>query len=133
MALEASQIRKRVRHSVPRGTNATNKLHVWLRTDARLITYDDRQGAKHEGLNQLVKDIGGRHRDIVIGNCKTFYQYGLQFCLADYRWLEVPNGDGISVEGYGEEYKPGKGQVLQYMGHVKDGRRTLESIARIGE
>lgn len=80
-----------------------------------------------------MKDIGGRHRDIVIGNCKTFYQYGLQFCLADYRWLEVPNGDGISVEGYGEEYKPGKGQVLQYMGHVKDGRRTLESIARIGE
>jgi hypothetical protein len=121
------------RPSVPQGIHATYKLHVWLRTDARLITYDDRQGAKHEGLNQLVKDIGGRHRDVVIGNGENLYQYGLQYCLVDYRWLEVPNGDGILVDGYGEEYEYGKGQVLQYIGHVKDGRRTLESIARIGK
>jgi hypothetical protein len=133
MALKDSQMHKRVRPSVSRGIDTTNKLHVWLRTDARLITYDDRQSANHEGLNQLVKDIGGRHMDVVIGNGKNVYQYRLEFCLADYRWLEVPNGDGTLVDGYGEEYEPGKGQVLQYIGHVKDGRETLESIARIGE
>jgi hypothetical protein len=133
MAATATQMPKRSHPSVPGGIDAANKLHVWIRTDARLITYDDRQGANHEGLNQLVKDIGGRHMDVVIGNGKNVYQYGLEFCLADYRWLEVPNGDGTLVDGYGEEYEPGKGQVLQYIGHVKDGRETLESIARIGD
>ena len=127
-------MRKSICPSVLRWMDATNKLHVWLRTDVRLITYDDRRGANHEGLNQLIRDIGGRHVDVVIGNGKNYYQYGLEFCLADYRWLEVPNGDGIPVDGYGEEYEPDdECQVLQYMGYVKDGRRTLESIARIGK
>ena len=105
---------------------------MWLRTDARLITYDDRRGANHDGLNQLVEDIGGRHRDVIVGNGKNLYQYGLEFRPADYRWLEVPNGDGVLVDGYGEEYKSGKGQVLKYIGQVKDGTRTRKSIARIG-
>lgn len=94
MALEASQMHEQVHPSVPQGIDTTNKLQVSLRTDARLITYDDRQGTNHEGLNQLVKDIGGRHRDVIVGKEEIFYQYGLQFFVTDDSWLKVPSGDG---------------------------------------
>ncbi|KAJ5429704.1 hypothetical protein N7491_006720 [Penicillium cf. griseofulvum] len=77
-ALPDLDLSKRAAPPVPVGKDAT-RLHVWIRTDERPSTYDDRSGAKHEGLNQLMKDTGGRHKDVVIGNSKGYYEYGLQF------------------------------------------------------
>jgi hypothetical protein len=45
---------------IPAGKDAT-KLHVWTRLDTRTTSYDNRGGANHDGLNQLMKDTGGKH------------------------------------------------------------------------
>ncbi|KAF1849700.1 uncharacterized protein K460DRAFT_411531 [Cucurbitaria berberidis CBS 394.84] len=123
---------KRAAPPVPSGKDAT-KLHVWIRTDERPITYDDRSGAKHEGLNQLIKDTGGRHKDVVVGNSKGYFEYGLQF--NDKSWQTKPNGDGAPVSEYDGDYIEVKGghESYEYKGQVKDGRKTLKSIATMAE
>lgn len=133
IALETLQLPKRALPSVPKGKDAT-KLHVWIRTDERPSTYDDRSGASHEGLNQLMKDTGGRHKDVVIGNpSKGYYEYGLQF--NDKTWLKKPNGDGAAVSSYDGAYVEVKGghEMFEYKGQVKDGRKTLKTIGTVGK
>jgi hypothetical protein len=127
------QLPKRAVPALPKGKDAT-KLHVWIRTDERPINYDERGGASHEGLNQLMKDTGGRHKDIVVGNpSKGYWEYGLMF--NDATWQSKPNGDGAAVESYEVDYKEIKNgkEAFQYMGQVKDGRKTHRSIATLGE
>ncbi|KAJ4372648.1 hypothetical protein N0V86_008011 [Didymella sp. IMI 355093] len=133
IAVETSQLQKRALPSVPKGKDAT-KLHVWIRTDERPSTYDDRSGASHEGLNQLMKDTGGRHKDVIIGNpTKGFWEYGLQF--NDKTWLKKPNGDGAAVSSYEGAYIEVEGghEMFEYKGQVKDGRKTLKTIGTVAE
>ncbi|KAH8702955.1 hypothetical protein GQ44DRAFT_778277 [Phaeosphaeriaceae sp. PMI808] len=129
-ALQDFHLSKRAAPKVPSGKDDT-KLHVWIRTDERPITYDDRSGATHEGLNQLMKDTGGRHKDVVVGNSKGYYEYGLQF--NDKTWQTKPNGDGAAVSDYAGAYVEVKGghESYEYKGQVKDGRKTLNSISTI--
>lgn len=130
---EVSELSKRAVPSVPQGKDAT-KLHVWIRTDERPSTFDSRSGASHEGLNQLMKDTGGRHKDVVIGNpTKGYYEYGLQF--EDRSWLTKPNGDGAAVSSYDGPYTEVKGgqEMFEYQGQVKDGRKSLKTIGTIGK
>ncbi|QLI71168.1 uncharacterized protein G6M90_00g066750 [Metarhizium brunneum] len=110
---------------VPAGKDAT-RLHVWIK---RPSTYDDRSGAKHDGLYQLIKDTGGRHKDVVIGNSNGYYEYGLQF--NDPSWQKKPNGDGAAVSDYAGPYVEVKGghELYEYKGEVKDKRKTLNSIS----
>jgi hypothetical protein len=116
---------------VPAGKDAS-KLHVWRRLDTRPTEYDNRSGASHDGLNQLMKDTGGRHVDLVIGNpTKGYREYGLMFQGPD--WLTKANGDGAAVEAYGDKYEKETGEKLTYVGQVKDGRRTLDSILKFGK
>jgi hypothetical protein len=131
-ALEDLHLTKRGAPQVPKGKDA-NKLHVWIRTDERPITYDDRSGATHEGLNQLMKDTGGRHKDVIVGNSKSHFEYGLMFDNKD--WQKKPNGDGAKVSEYAGDYVEVKGghESYEYKGQVKDGRKTLKSIANIGK
>ncbi|KAJ5185413.1 hypothetical protein N7472_010253 [Penicillium cf. griseofulvum] len=127
-ALPDLDLSKRAAPPVPVGKDAT-RLHVWIRTDERPSTYDDRSGAKHEGLNQLMKDTGGRHKDVVIGNSKGYYEYGLQF--NDPSWQKKPNGDGAAVSDYAGPYvevKDGR-ESYEYKGQVRDKRKTLNSIS----
>lgn len=130
-AEEESYLSKRA-PTLPLGKDDT-KLHVWVRTDNRPTNYDDRSGATHEGLNQLMRDTGGRHKDVVIGNNGVFWEYGLQFTNND--WQTKPNGDGAPVAAYAGEYVevPGGQETFQYRGQVGDGRKTLNSIGTIGE
>lgn len=127
-ALPDLDLSKRAAPPVPAGKDAT-RLHVWIRTDERPSTYDDRSGAKHDGLNQLMKDTGGRHKDVVIGNSKGYYEYGLQF--NDPSWQKKPNGDGAAVSEYAGPYVEVKGghESYEYKGEVKDKRKTLNSIS----
>ncbi|OTB04209.1 hypothetical protein M426DRAFT_262431 [Hypoxylon sp. CI-4A] len=131
-AEEESHLSKRT-PTLPGGKDAT-KLHVWVRTDNRPITYDDRSGARHDGLNQLMKDTGGRHKDVVIGNDDGgFWEYGLQFENSD--WQTKPNGDGAPVDLYAGDYEevPNGQESYQYRGQVGDGRKTLNSIKTIAQ
>ncbi|KAE8336065.1 hypothetical protein BDV24DRAFT_142538 [Aspergillus arachidicola] len=123
---------KRAAPPVPTDGDAT-RLHVWIRTDQRPSTYDDRSGARHDGLNQLMKDTGGRHKDVVIGNSKGYYEYGLQF--NDPSWQKKPSGDGAAVSAYAGEYVEVKGgqEKYEYKGVVKDKRKTLNSISNTGK
>ena len=117
--------------TLPAGKDAT-KLHVWLRLDTRPITYDDRGGAKHEGLNQLIKDTGGRHVDVVVGNANDgYHEYGLQF--VDKNWQKKTNGDGAPIDVYTGDYVAAPGEQFTYQGQVGDGRKTLNSIASVGQ
>ncbi|KAE8419476.1 hypothetical protein BDV36DRAFT_133905 [Aspergillus pseudocaelatus] len=127
-ALPDLDLSKRAAPPVPAGKDAT-RLHVWIRTDQRESTYDDRSGAKHEGLNQLMKDTGGRHKDVVIGNGQGYYEYGLQF--DNRNWQKKPNGDGAAVSEYAGPYVEVKGghESYEYKGEVKDKRKTLNSIS----
>jgi hypothetical protein len=123
------ELTKRNDPTIPAGKDKT-KLHVWVRLDTRPTTYDDRMGANHEGLNQLMHDTGGRHVDLVIGNESGFKETGLEF--TDSSWLSKPNGDGAAVESYFTTYAASPGQALTYKGQL-DGRMTLNSIKSKGE
>ncbi|GAB1201076.1 hypothetical protein APSETT444_010463 [Aspergillus pseudonomiae] len=127
-ALPDLDLSKRAAPPVPASKDAT-RLHVWIRTDGRPSTYDDRSGAKHDGLNQLMKDTGGRHKDVVIGNSKGYYGYGLQF--NDPSWQKKPNGDGAAVSEYAGPYVEVKGghESYEYKGEVRDKKKTLNSIS----
>ncbi|KAK3386853.1 hypothetical protein B0H63DRAFT_141488 [Podospora didyma] len=114
--------------TIPAGKDA-NKLHVWVRLDTRPITYDSRSGATHDGLNQLMKDTGGRHVDVIVGNAKGYNEYGLKF--NDKTWQKKANGDGAAVSAYAGPYEATKGEALTYKGQVGDGRRTLNSIGTL--
>ncbi|KAI4866634.1 hypothetical protein F4820DRAFT_416220 [Hypoxylon rubiginosum] len=118
--------------TLPLGKDDT-KLHVWIRTDNRKTTYDARSGANHDGLNQLMKDTGGRHKDVVIGNKDGYWEYGLQFENSD--WQTKPNGDGAPIDLYAGSYEqvPGGQETFQYRGQVGDGRKTLNTIKAVGE
>lgn len=64
-----------------------------------------------------MKDTGGRHKDIIVGNpSKRYWEYGLMF--EDETWQSKPNGDGATVLSYEanyEEIRNGK-EAFQYMG-----------------
>lgn len=114
---------------LPAGKDAT-KIHAWLRLDTRPSNYDDRGGANHDGLNQLMKDTGGRHVDVVIGNSKGYHQYGLMFKGPE--WQKKPNGDGVPVFSYAGTYDDAPGEQFTYQGQV-DGRKTHKSISDLGQ
>lgn len=133
ISLETPQLFKRAIPSLPTGSDAT-KLHIWIRTDKRALTYDNRSGASHEGLNQLMKDTGGRHKDVVIGNpSRGYWQYGLEF--QDERALRKPNGDGAAVASYSGAYKEviRGDEKFEYKGQVRDVRRTLQTIKGVSK
>lgn len=131
-ALQDFHLSKRAAPKVPTGKDAT-KLHVWIRTDTRPSTYDERNGASHEGLNQLMKDTGGRHKDVVVGNSKGYWEYGLMF--DDRSWQTKKNGDGAPIGKYATDYAEVKNaqETFEYKGQVRDGRKTLKSIDPIGK
>ncbi|KAI1261158.1 hypothetical protein F5Y18DRAFT_440696 [Xylariaceae sp. FL1019] len=113
------------------------KLHVWLRTDTASKNYQ-RKGVNYDGLNQLIHDTGGRHKDVVVGNPTAgYYQYGLQF--SDDTWKTLQNADGANIEAYWGPYyeiRDKKGKLLEtfvYRGQVGDGRRTLNSIGSFAD
>ncbi|KXX77835.1 hypothetical protein MMYC01_206976 [Madurella mycetomatis] len=120
---------KRAGPTLPEGED-DSKLHVWLRLDTRPSTYDNRKGAEHDGLNQLMKDTGGRHVDVVVGNSKGYKEYGLQF--KDKEWQTKPNGDGAEIMAYSDNYQRVTGERFTYQGQVRDGRKTLNSISTVG-
>lgn len=120
---------KRVGPTIPEGED-DSKLHVWIRLDTRPTTYDNRNGADHDGLNQLMKDTGGRHVDVIVGNSKGYNEYGLMF--KDKTWRSKPNGDGAEVVAYGDPYDSVAGERFTYQGQVRDGRKTLNSIGTLG-
>jgi hypothetical protein len=128
---------KRVAPPVPAGKSAV-KLHVWIRTDTRSQTYKDKNGATFEGLNQLIKDTGGKHKELVVGNCQGYYEYGLAF--SGDGWQKKTNADGAKITDYSGEYvevidKDPKLSVesYEYMGQVKDKKTTLEDIKKTGK
>ncbi|MCJ1252162.1 hypothetical protein MMC30_009401 [Trapelia coarctata] len=111
--------------SIPTGKDAT-KLHVWTRLDTRESTFDNRNGASHDGLNQLMKDTGGRHVAVIVGNPSAgFHEYGLKF--DDESWQTKPNGDGAPMLAYDGEYSAKTGETFTYRGQL-DGRSTTSSV-----
>ncbi|KAK3319997.1 hypothetical protein B0T19DRAFT_445772 [Cercophora scortea] len=112
---------------IPAGKDAT-KLHVWTRLDTRPKTYVV-PGVNHDGLNQLMKDIGGRHMDVIVGNpTKGYIAIGLEF--SDKDWLNKDNGDGFPVDSYSVPKDTIAGETFDYKGQVADGRATLNSITK---
>ncbi|KAK3689958.1 hypothetical protein B0T22DRAFT_481140 [Podospora appendiculata] len=112
---------------IPAGKDAT-KLHVWTRLDTRPKTYVV-EGVNHDGLNQLMLDIGGRHMDVIVGNpTKGYIAVGLEF--SDKDWLNKDNGDGFPVESYSITKDTITGETFTYQGQVADGRSTLNSIGK---
>ncbi|KAI2468944.1 hypothetical protein F4781DRAFT_396449 [Annulohypoxylon bovei var. microspora] len=110
---------------LPPGKDDT-KLHVWVRTDKETVTYDSSRGVNHEGLNQMMKDIGGNHVDVVIGNSHGYHEVGLQFANKD--WIKKhPNGDGAEIADYWENYITMPQETFEYRGQI-DGRKTIASI-----
>ncbi|KAI1462038.1 hypothetical protein F4805DRAFT_453269 [Annulohypoxylon moriforme] len=115
---------------IPKGKDAS-KLHAWLRTDQETTDYDNRHGISHEGLNQMMKDIGGKHVDVVVGNAHGFQQIGLEF--DDPQWIKkYPNGDGAPVAKYSEKYVTMPKETFVYQGQI-DGRKTINSMGNIAE
>lgn len=114
--------------AIPAGGNAA-RIHVWTRLDTRPTNYDNRHGADHDGLNQLMHDTGGRHVDVVIGNANGHMEVGLMF--NDRAWMTKANGDGAAVSAYASPYAATPGEQFTYRGQM-DGRATLNSAASRG-
>ncbi|RAL60351.1 hypothetical protein DID88_000127 [Monilinia fructigena] len=105
------------------------KLHVWTRLNTRTASYENGGGSNHEGLNQLMKDTGGKHVDVIVDNTKEYKQYGLEF--NDESWQSQLNGDGAKVLDYAERYESAAGEFLTYKGQIGDGRKKLHSIETV--
>ena len=131
-ALPELDLSKRAAPPVPAGKDAA-RLHVWIRTDERPSTYDDRSGAKHDVLSQLMEDTGGRRKDVVIGNSKGYYDYRLQF--NDPSWQKKQNSDGAAVSEYAGSYVEVKDrhESYEYKGEVKEKKKILNSIFNTDE
>ena len=71
--------------------------------------------------------------DVIVGKGTEFKQYGIE--IDEPNWLKThPNGDGAKISTYAEAYVAAPhGETLTYHGQVKDGRKTLNSIATVGE
>lgn len=100
---------------VPSGKDV-KKFHVWQRLDTITKTYIGKEGASMDELNKLMKDTGGQHVDLVVGNPDKFQAIGLKF--KDKSWLKMNNGDGAPVVVYTETYEEIPGQKLKYLGQV---------------
>ncbi|TLD30798.1 hypothetical protein PspLS_03051 [Pyricularia sp. CBS 133598] len=82
----------------PRGVDK-KKLRVWVRINTYMYRPQDlknSQKLKHEGLQDLTTEIGGKHTDVVIGRSRNYYMFGL--VLKGDAWRHVNNGDGAITE-----------------------------------
>jgi hypothetical protein len=70
--------------------------------------------------------------DVVVCKGTECNEYGLQ--LNDKTWVKThPNGDGAPISAYSAPYKAEPEETFTYKGQVKDGRKTLNSIATLGK
>ncbi|MCJ1385869.1 hypothetical protein MMC17_008993 [Xylographa soralifera] len=96
---------------------AKEGVHVWRRLDTTVKFYE-KKGVNHDGLNALVKALGGQHADVVVGSGSSFAEIGLQL---DRGWTNKNNGDGAGVSAYTEAYTPIDNEKFTYIGRL-DGR-----------
>lgn len=113
--------------SIPAGKDG-NALHLWLRLDTTDAVYDNRAGIDHSNLNQVIKDMGGQHTDVIVGTKSSKREYGLLF--SDKSWLKMPNGDGATIEPYGLNYKKLEGQRVTYVGQLAAGTTQADAQAQ---
>jgi hypothetical protein len=80
-----------------------------------------------------MKDTGGRHKDVVVGNSKGYWEYGLQF--NDEDWQKKPDGDGAKVSDYAGTYVEVKDghEEFEYKGQVKERKTTFKNIEQTGK
>ncbi|VUC35466.1 unnamed protein product [Clonostachys rosea] len=117
---------------VPPGES--DRLHIWMRLDRRPKRFDNRGGVKHDGLNDLIRTMGGKHKDIIIGNYKQgFHAYGLWF--KDHTWQGRNNGNGAELLVGRIPYERVQDKATRrtmerqvYIGVVKNTRWTIEAI-----
>ncbi|KAK7216910.1 hypothetical protein V2G26_004913 [Clonostachys chloroleuca] len=111
-----------------------DKLHIWMRLDRRPKRFINRRGVRYDGLNYLIRTMGGKHKDIVIGNYKRgFYAYGLFF--KDHTWQQRNNGNGaqllvgrIPYERVRDKATRRTMEKRDYIGVVKNNDWTIEEI-----
>lgn len=103
--------------SVPKGDDGT-KLHMWARLNAHETAYSRPDGTDHSGLDVLMKTMGGKHKDVIVGTKTSKREYGLE--IANEGWLKThPNGDGANTSPYADSYKKLDQQKITYIGELK--------------
>ncbi|KAH9890272.1 hypothetical protein F4778DRAFT_796550 [Xylariomycetidae sp. FL2044] len=112
------------------GVKDPTKFHMWLRTDTRSTVNSTKyDGVYYDGLDRLMKDTDGKHKDLVLRNATQYYEYGLKF--KDNGWKKNP--DGAEVEAYRFDYHPVlQGEKLDYIG-VVGGGRALDDIGKVAQ
>lgn len=137
----SSQYRKPriVRWSLRVPPAESDKLHIWMRLDRRPRRFINRRGVRYDGLNDLIRAMGGKHKDIVIGNYKKgFHAYGLYF--KDHTWQQRNNGNGaqllvgcIPYERIQDKATKRTMEKRDYIGVVKNNDWTIEEIEALGK
>src|SRR3569833_601106 len=127
---EAADLMKRAGGCPGLPANADpNLLHVDHRLDkrpARAIEGNKEMGITMDNLKQLLKDMYGRHIDVLIGNSKECKSFDLAF--KDKTWLNYNDGDGAPIQARERAYMDlGADQQLQYKGHLPAGT-TLAKV-----
>src|SRR3569833_737454 len=101
---------------------ADDEWHVLLRLDTRSITYvgntgKDKKPISMDGLNQVIKQMGGRHHDVLVGKKKdTCYVYELVWSGND--WKDKKDADGAAIMGRQGTYSAISGEKVPYMGSL---------------
>ncbi|GAB1310927.1 hypothetical protein MFIFM68171_01137 [Madurella fahalii] len=123
---------KNIGPEIPEGKDKT-KLHVWVRVEPLGELYDNRHGIDHQGMNNLMIQIGGKHCDVVVGNpSQGFRQLGLLIDEAD--WMKKkPNGDGATVKVENSAYKKVPDETIQYKGQAAKKVSTLNKAKQIAD
>jgi hypothetical protein len=131
--LSSNHLAARGAPKVPKGGD-DKYMHVWVRTDKRPKTYVDSTYKSYDGLDKLMKDTGGQHKDVVVGNSKGYYEYGMGF--EGDSWKKNKDGaDGAKVKEYSgkwEEVKDGQ-EKYEYKGQCKSGKESHKTIEKMGE
>jgi hypothetical protein len=131
-ALSENHLTARGAPKIPKGGD-DKYMHVWIRTDKRPKTYTSSTYSSYAGLGQLMKDTGGQHKDVVVGNSKGYTEYGMGF--DGDSWKKKDNADGAKVCDYSgkwDEVKDGQ-EKYEYKGQVKNMKETTKSIEKMGK
>ena len=111
---------------IPAG--AKEGVHVWRRLDTTEMFYE-KKGVNHDGLNALVKALGGQHVDVVVGGGGSFTEIGLQL---NRGWTNKNNGDGAGVTAYTEAYTPINNEKFTYIGRLDGRSYNVEKVEAKG-
>lgn len=127
-AAEIPRLPKLLEESLPPGADNT-KQHMWIRRNIDIVEVPPEGLIRHDGLNQVIKDIGAKHVEVLYSSPQ--HKHVIRISLQPLEWRKrFPNGDGADTRVWTRSFKAfWPTDRVQYVGEID---RTVD-IRGVGE